>query len=116
MCGSDCFQSFNDRARSSKDVAHRLLAWQVFSYDESETLIRSVSDRLHVRPLSFLDSNAEAPYIFNPALSLNITRSPYAVIDLNPNPKDVTFTGTMTPGRNGQSSQTLCSFIGGQHG
>ena len=42
--------------------------------------------------------------------------SPHTVIDSNPNPKCILFTGTMTPGRNGQSGQTLYSFTGGQHG
>jgi len=42
--------------------------------------------------------------------------SPHTVVDFKPNLKNVTFTGTMTPGRNGQGSQTLYSFTGGQHG
>jgi len=31
MCGSHPIQPFDYRARSSEDVAHRFLAWQVFS-------------------------------------------------------------------------------------
>jgi hypothetical protein len=74
MCGSHPIQPFDDGARSSEDVAHRLLAWQVFSC------------------------------------------SPHAVIDSNPNPKYIMFTGMMTPGCNGQSGRTFCMFTGGQHG
>ncbi len=41
---------------------------------------------------------------------------PHAVIDFNPNHKNATVIGTMTPGCSDQRSQFLYSFTGGQHG
>lgn len=116
MYASDFVQPFNDRDHCSENVAHRLPAWQAFSCDDAETLVHSVSDRLHFWTLPDFDDNAEVSCIFNPALPSNAAGSPDTVIDFNPNPKDVTFTVTMTSGRNGQDSQTLYTFTGVQHG
>ncbi len=116
MYASDFVQPFNNKAHCSEDLALRLPAWQVFSYDHAETPVHSVSDRLHFWTLPDFDDKAEASCIFNSAVPSNAAGSPDTVIDFNPNPKDVTFTGTMTPGRNGQGSQTLYPFTGVQHG
>ena len=116
MCGSVSVKPFNYRAGCSESWPHRMPAWEAFSYDDAETLLSSVSDRLRFCALPDFDDNAEAPHIFNPALQLNAARFPYAAVNYNADPKDITFTDTVTPGPHGQDSHPPSLFTGIEYG
>jgi hypothetical protein len=116
MCGFVSVQLFNDRVRYSEALVHRLPAWEAFSYDHAETLLSSVSDRLRFCALPDFGRNSEAPRIFNPASALNDIHSFHTYVNFNADPKDITPTGTVTPGPHGQDRHPLSYFTGVQYG
>jgi hypothetical protein len=60
MCGSVSVKPFNYRARCSENLAHRLPAWEAFSFDDAEALLLNfvlVKERVAFQAYSILMQN-----------------------------------------------------------